>query len=158
MGALSVQYVAIPIMLQQMSDMFVTIDFVVTGAAIGISYAIGIGVGMLVSIFPALKVAKMNIVEAINPYRHEDTLYKIVKESSINYKFIIVGLLLAVNGGVIYFLFPQYFTTLDMASMSILLVCILLFFLIGLALTALGIMPVIQSALVSFFEHFSGGC
>ena len=56
------------------------------------SYAIGIGVSLAVSISPAIKVMRIQIVESINPYRHEESVYKLVKEEGVNVRLIIIGL------------------------------------------------------------------
>ncbi|MCJ7649632.1 MAG: ABC transporter permease, partial [Candidatus Lokiarchaeota archaeon] len=70
----------------------------ITLTSIMISYIIGIGVGLIVSISPAIKVMKLQLIESIHPYRHEDTLYHLQKRASVNYKIILVGLILAANG------------------------------------------------------------
>lgn len=155
-AALGIKYVALPIVETYVPEGFFIegIPFVMTPTTVLLSYAIGIGVSLAVSISPALKVARMKIVDAINPYRHEDTLYNIVKESTVNVKLILFGLLLAVNGGIIFFAIPQLLASLDFGNFAILLIVILTMFLIGLTLAGLGIMPVIQRLVVAIFSPF----
>ena len=130
------------------------IPFVVSPTAILLSYGIGIGVSLAVSISPAMKVARLKIVEAINPYRHEETLYKIMRESSVNYKLIIVGVILAINGGFIFFVIPQMLASLDFTLFAGVLIVVLVVFLLGLTFAGLGLMPLLQRALVAAFTPF----
>lgn len=119
------------------------------------AYAIGITVGLIVSIAPAVKVMRLQIVEAINPYRREDVLYHLRKKSSVNYKLIIVGVILAANGGFIYLVIPQMLMSMNISLMVGTLIAILLIFLIGLTLAGLGLMPVILNIVITAFRPFS---
>ncbi len=130
------------------------IPFVASPASIIGSYAIGIIVSLLVSLAPALKVARLQIVQAINPYRHEEVLYKIIKESRVNYKLITVGGLLAANGGFIFFVIPQMLFSMNIALMVGVLISVLLVFLIGLTFVGLGLMPLLQRFFVNVFAPF----
>jgi len=120
-----------------------------------ISYIMGIIVSLMVSIAPAIKVMKLQIVEAINPYRREDVLYHLRKKSSVNYKLILVGIILASNGGFIYLVIPQLLLTMDFALIAGVLIAILLLFLIGLTLAGLGLMPVILNIVIILFRPLS---
>ncbi|MHA1755859.1 MAG: ABC transporter permease [Promethearchaeota archaeon] len=117
-----------------------------------IAYAMGIGVGLLVSISPAIKVMKLQLIESIHPYRHEDTLYHLQKKASINYKLIIVGIILAVNGGNIYFIIPRLLISMNITLMAGTFIAVLLIFLIGLTLAGLGLMPVVLRLVIEFFR------
>lgn len=130
------------------------IPFVVSPASIIGSYSIGIIVSLLVSLAPALKVARLQIVQAINPYRHEETLYKIIKESRVNYKLILVGGILAGNGGFVFFVIPQMLFSMNIALMVGVLISVLLVFLIGLTFVGLGLMPLLQRLFVNIFSPF----
>ena len=121
-----------------------------------IAYIIGIIVSLAVSITPALKVMRLQIVEAINPYRREDVLYHLRKRASVNYKIILVGIILAGNGGFIYFVMPQLLVSMDFALIAGVLIAILLIFLIGLTLAGLGLMPVILNLVTNLFRPFAG--
>ncbi len=130
------------------------IPFVASPLSIIGSYAIGIIVSLLVSLAPALKVARLQIVQAINPYRHEETLYKIMKESRVNYKLITLGGILAGNGAFIFFVIPQLMFSMNIALMVGVLVSVLMVFLIGLTFVGLGLMPVLQRFFVNVFTPF----
>jgi len=131
------------------------LEFSFSISSILISYIIGIIVSLMVSITPALKVMKLQIVEAINPYRREDVLYHLRKKSSVNYKLILVGIILASNGGFIYLVIPQLLLTMDFALIAGVLIAILLIFLIGLTLAGLGLMPVILNIVIILFRPLS---
>ncbi len=119
------------------------------------AYVIGISVSLIVSLSPAIKVMRLQIVESINPYRREDVLYHLRKKSSVNYKLIIVGIILAANGGFIYLVIPQLFMSMNLSLLASTLIAILLIFLIGLTLAGLGLMPVILNIVINIFRPFS---
>ncbi len=123
-----------------------------TPASIFIALAMGMSVGLLVSISPALKVMRLQLIESIHPYRHEDTLYHLQKKASVNYKLILVGIILAVNGGFIYFVIPRLLISMDITLLAGTLISILLIFLIGLTLAGLGLMPVILRGVIELFR------
>ncbi|MHA1146745.1 MAG: ABC transporter permease [Promethearchaeota archaeon] len=129
-----------------------TLQFSFTIMSFLIAYLMGISVGLIVSISPALKVLRLQLIEAIHPYRHEDTLYHLQKRASINYKLIIVGIILAVNGGFIYFVIPRLLISMNMALMAGTLIAVLLIFLIGLTLAGLGLMPIVLRLTIEIFR------
>jgi len=120
-----------------------------------ISASIGMSVGLVVSISPALKVMRLQIIESIHPYRHEDSLYHLQKKATVNYKLIGIGLILALNGGFIYFVIPRLFVTMDLSLLAGTLITVLLIFLIGLTLAGLGMMPVILRLVIELFRPIS---
>jgi ABC-type antimicrobial peptide transport system permease subunit len=124
-------------------------------SSIIISYVMGMGVGLIVSISPALKVMRLQLIESIHPYRHEDTLYHLQKKSSVNYKLVLVGVILAANGGFIYFVMPRLLISMDMTLMAGTLVAILMIFLIGVTLAGLGLMPLILRLFILIFKPIS---
>lgn len=117
-----------------------------------ISYCMGIGVGLVVSISPAIKVKRLNLIESIHPYRHEDTLYHLQKKATINYKLIIVGLILAGNGLFVYLAIPRILISSDISLLAGTLITILLIFLIGITLAGIGLMPVILRITIESFK------
>ena len=110
---------------------------------------------MIVSIMPALKVSRISIVESINPYRHTEEIYKIEKEGAANVKLIFLGIVLALNGGFLYFIIPKVLLSLEFSLLANLLIGTLLFFLIGVSLMAIGLMPIFIRVLIILFEPFS---
>jgi len=132
-----------------------SISFIIQPTTIILSYAIGIGVSMIVSILPALKVSRISIVESINPYRHSEEIYKIEKEGGANVKLIFLGIVLALNGGFLYFIIPKVLLSLEFSLLVNILIGTLLFFLIGVSLMAIGLMPIFIRVLIKIFEPFS---
>ncbi|MFX1425678.1 MAG: ABC transporter permease [Promethearchaeota archaeon] len=120
-----------------------------------ISYAMGIGVGMIVSISPALKVMKLQLIESIHPYRHEDTLYHLQKKTSVNYKIILVGIILAFNGGFVFYIIPRILISNDSTLFAGVLIAILLIFNIGLTLAGLGLIPLVLRLIIELFRPFA---
>ena len=148
---------------------FIIIPFanrVITDAAIGfteltfsssmwsilIAYVMGIGVGMIVSISPALKVMKLQLIESIHPYRHEDTLYQLQKKTTVNYKIILVGIILAFNGGFVFYVIPRILISNDSTLFAGVLIAILLIFNIGLTLAGLGLIPLVLRIIIALFR------
>ncbi|MCP4761831.1 MAG: FtsX-like permease family protein [archaeon] len=129
--------------------------FVVQPSSIAIIALIGISVSLIVSIFPAFKVAKLEIVNAINPYRHDETLYKLERSQTVNYKLITVGVLLAVNGGFVFFFIPRLITTLDLTLIMSTLILLLVIFLIGLTMAGIAIMPILLRFWIYIFTPFT---
>ncbi|MBD3196285.1 MAG: FtsX-like permease family protein, partial [Candidatus Lokiarchaeota archaeon] len=132
-----------------------TLPFSVTLISIISAYLIGVSVGIFVSISPALKVRRLQIIESIHPYRHEDRLYHLQKRSSINYKLIVTGIILALNGGFVFLVIPRILVSFDLSLMAGVLIAILMIFLIGMTLAGLGIMPVILRLLIIIFRPIS---
>ncbi|MHA1670024.1 MAG: FtsX-like permease family protein [Promethearchaeota archaeon] len=131
------------------------ITYSITLASIMLSYIIGIGVGLIVSISPAIKAMKLQLIESIHPYRHEDTLYHLQKRASVNYKLIIVGLILTANGLFIIIVLPRIMISGDLALMAGVLIALLILFLIGTTLAGLGIMPIILHFFIQAFRLIS---
>jgi len=131
------------------------ISFSITFLSILISYIIGISVGLIVSISPAIKVMKLQLIESIHPYRKEDVLYKLKKKASINYKLIIVGVILASNGAFVLLVIPRLMINIDFSLLSGTLIALLILFLIGVTLAGLGIIPLILRIFIQFFRMFA---
>jgi ABC-type antimicrobial peptide transport system permease subunit len=131
---------------------FGTIPFSFTWTSIIISYIMGISVGLIVSIAPAYKVMRLQLIESIHPYRHEDTLYHLQKKATVNYKLILVGIILAFNGGFVFYVIPRIMVSGDMALFAGTLIAILLIFNIGLTLAGLGLIPVIIRLVIELFR------
>ncbi len=129
--------------------------FALNISSIIIVYSMGIGVGLIVSIAPALKVRNLQLIESIHPYRHEDTLYHLQKKASVNYKLIIIGLILSGNGLFVYMAIPRILFSADMSLLAGTLVAILMIFLIGLTLAGLGLMPIVLRGFIQLFRPFS---
>ncbi|MFX1596728.1 MAG: ABC transporter permease, partial [Promethearchaeota archaeon] len=120
-----------------------------------ISYLMGLIVGIIVSLSPALKVMRLQLIESIHPYRHEDTLYHLQQKASVNYKLIIMGVILAVNGAFVLFVIPRILISADMSLIAGVLIALLIVFLIGTTLAGLGLMPLVLRFFIQVFRLIS---
>ncbi|MFX1454049.1 MAG: ABC transporter permease [Promethearchaeota archaeon] len=134
---------------------FTKLNFSFTWWSIFISYVMGISVGMIVSISPAFKVMHLQLIESIHPYRHEDTLYHLKKKSTINYRLLLMGIILAFNGGFVFFIIPRLLISSDATLFAGTLISILLIFNIGLTLAGLGLIPIILRIVIQLFRPLS---
>ena len=159
LAQLATEFVVLPIagsvVAQSIPGLAGNITFSTTIWSILISYMIGISVGIVVSISPALKVMKLQLIESIHPYRKEDVLYKLKKRASINYKLLIVGGILTVNAALVLFVLPRILNSGDLSLFAGTLIALLLIFLIGMTLAGLGILPLILRLFIKFFQLFS---
>ena len=128
------------------------IAFYFTWYSILIAYLMGISVGIVVSIAPAIKVRQLQLIESIHPYRHEDTLYHLQKKTSVNYKLIIAGLVLAINGGFVMFVIPRLIVSMNITWMATTFIVLLLVFSIGLTLAGLGLLPIVLRFVIQIFK------
>ncbi|MHA1618501.1 MAG: ABC transporter permease [Promethearchaeota archaeon] len=157
LSAILLRFVGVPIANNRlfMAGFDATLIFVIRPSSILLSYAIGIGVSMAISVIPALKVMRMKIVESINPYRTTDEVYHMQKEGSANVKLIIIGIILSANAGFIYFLIPRIIISFQFGILASVLIITLLVFMIGVSLMAIGFMPILIRLLVKVFEPFN---
>ncbi len=120
-----------------------------------ISYLMGLIVGIIVSLSPALKVMRLQLIESIHPYRHEDTLYHLQQKTSVNYKLVIMGVILAANGAFVLFVIPRILISADLSLIAGVLIALLIVFLIGTTLAGLGLMPLVLRFFIHLFRLFS---
>jgi len=155
---LTTQFIVLPfagaVVAESIPGLAGNITFSITIWSVLISYIIGVSVGLIVSISPAVKVMKLQLIESIHPYRKEDVLYKLQKRASVNYKLLVVGAILAINGGFVLFVIPRILTTGDFALMSGTLIALLIIFLIGMTLAGLAILPLVLRLFIRFFRIF----
>lgn len=134
---------------------FTKLTFSFTWWSIMISYIMGVSVGMIVSISPALKVMRLQLIESIHPYRHEDTLYHLKKKATVNYRLILVGIILALNGGFVFYVIPRLLISTDSTLFAGTFISLLLIFNIGLTLAGLGMIPLIIRLVIGLFKPLS---
>ncbi|MHA1775418.1 MAG: hypothetical protein DRO88_02190 [Promethearchaeia archaeon] len=156
-SVLIIRFIAIPIgeNLLAENEIYASIIFFVDPTTILISYLIGIGISMAVAISPALKVSRMRIVEAINPYRHSEEVYHITKEGNANIKLIVIGIILAANAGFIYFILPRIMISFEFGILATVLIITMMVFLIGGSIMAIGFMPFLIRILIKVLEPFN---
>lgn len=156
LALIATRFVLLPIaeivVAQSIPGLAGNISFAITFWSPILAYMIGIGVGLIVSISPAIKVMGLQLIESIHPYRHEDTLYHLERKSSINYKLIIVGLILAINGAFVLFIIPRIFISMNISLMAGMLIGLLIVFLVGTTLAGIGMMPLILRLFIQGFR------
>jgi ABC-type antimicrobial peptide transport system permease subunit len=159
LAQLATQFLVLPIagavVAQSIPGLAGNITFATTVWSILISYMIGLSVGIVVSISPALKVMRLQLIESIHPYRKEDVLYKLQKRASVNYKLLLVGAILTVNAAFVLFVLPRILNSGDLSLFAGTLIALLLIFLIGMTLAGLGILPLILRIFIRFFQIFT---
>ncbi|MFX1574565.1 MAG: ABC transporter permease [Promethearchaeota archaeon] len=134
---------------------FTSLSFSLTLWSVIFSYIIGVIVGLIVSISPAVKVMRLQLIESIHPYRHEDTLYHLRQKSTVNYKLILIGVILFLNGGFVFLIIPRIMIAGDLTLFAGTLIAILLIFNIGLTLAGLGLIPLILRIFIIIFKPIS---
>ena len=97
----------------------------------------------------------MKIVDAINPYRHEESVFKLERDSSPNSKMIVFGAIFTANGLFVYVLMPQVLLSMDFTLMAGILLATLLIFLMGVSLLAIGLMPLFLRFFLWIFGPFA---
>ncbi len=136
--------------------MFVTTDFpiqnmeyVIQPQTIIVAFSIGFGVSLVVSLFPALRTAKIDIIKSITPFHKKEEGWEIKKEGSMNVRNFLVGISLATIGMIVFLLLPTISVTGDLMTVAALFIGLIVAILIGLVFASVGIIPIIQSLLIS---------
>lgn len=130
------------------------IDFVIQPQTILIAFTIGIFVSLGVSIIPALKTSKEDIIKSITPFQTEEEGWEVKKESSVKVKSILIGVSISTIGMIIFILMPRIFTTGDFMLTASLFMGLLAAILIGLVLTSIGVIPLIQRIFLGIISPF----
>nr|MDO8109531.1 ABC transporter permease [Candidatus Sigynarchaeota archaeon] len=153
-GSLFAQ-VALPILYDWLHLWTNPIQLVVQPTTILTSLALGIGITLVVTAFPAYKAASTKIVQAINPYRHQETGWKVKKEGRINTQLIAGGLSAVVAGSLVFYLIPQLVLTGEVSVILVAFIGVQLAFLLGLTLVSLGFIPGLERLILSVFRIFN---
>ncbi len=119
-----------------------------------IAFSIGTGISLLISIIPAYKTYKIDLIKAITPFQTKEEGWKVKKEGSVNIKTFFAGIAIAMIGLIIFVLMPQIFLTGDMMMVIFLFIGLLGAILIGLILASLGIIPLIQGLFLRGISPF----
>lgn len=150
-GYFTVAYAILPLIVRLLSFTAGAVVPILSTETILTSIGVGMGISMLVGIAPALKVSKMSILGAINPYRQESAGTKMVREESLNVKYIVIGAVMSGNAAFVLFIVPQIILTLDIALIVAVLVILLTVFLMGATLVGLGLLPVVQAVIMRVY-------
>ncbi|NMC07759.1 MAG: ABC transporter permease [Candidatus Lokiarchaeota archaeon] len=128
------------------------ISLVVQPSTMITSFSLGVGITLLVTAIPAYKAAATKIVHAINPYRHQETGWVVKKEGKVNTQLIAAGVGAVASGSLVFYLIPQLAITGDITVIMIAFIGVQLAFLLGLTLVSLGIVPLIEKAILAIFR------
>ncbi|MHA1146742.1 MAG: ABC transporter permease [Promethearchaeota archaeon] len=123
---------------------FSEMDFIIQPQTILVAFTIGTGVAFLVSLIPAIKTSRINLIKAITPFQTKEEGWEVTKEGSMNVKSFLIGISIATIGMIIFVLLPRVFTTGNIMLIVGLFVGLLTAILIGLVFASVGIIPLIQ--------------
>lgn len=134
----------------------VTLQIIVSPMTIVISIVAGLAVGVISSIYPAMKVTRVNIVDALMPMRGSPTKQRGVRERGISRSLITYGITISGVSGIVFFVFPTAFITQDMSVIGTLFLALLLALLVGFDLIGLGgLVPAVERVLVRIIRPFT---
>jgi ABC-type antimicrobial peptide transport system permease subunit len=146
---------ALPILYNWLGMWTNPISLVVQPLTIATSFGLGIGITLLVTAIPAYKAATTKIVQAINPYRHQETGWVVKKEGKVNGQLIAAGLAAVAAGSLVFYLIPQLALTGDIMVIMVAFIGVQITFLLGLTLVSLGIVPILERVILFFFRIFN---
>lgn len=149
------EYVLLPLIANLAQFTIGEVTAILSTQTIALSVGVGMGMSMIVGIAPALKASRMSILGAINPYRKETVGTKMVKEGSLNLKYILIGVITTGNATFVLYIVPQILLTLDIGLIVAVLIILLTTFLLGATVIGLGLIPAIQKVVHKLFTIFS---
>ncbi len=128
-------------------DFFSGIDviFIILPETVVLVLIIGISVALGVSLLPAIKTSKLDLIKSITPFQSKEEGWEISKEGSMNVKSFLIGISISTIGTIIFILMPRIFITGDFMLIAIFFVGLLAAIVIGLVFASVGIVPLIQS-------------
>jgi ABC-type antimicrobial peptide transport system permease subunit len=133
---------------------FQNLDYVIQPQTIIIAFSIGSIVSLVISLLPALKTGKLNIIKSITPFHSKEEGWEVKKEGSMNVRNFLIGLSIATIGMVVFILLPNIVVTGDFMSIAGLFIGLLGAILIGLVFSSIGIVPIIQNGLLYVISPF----
>ncbi|TXT58068.1 MAG: conserved membrane protein of unknown function [Promethearchaeota archaeon] len=128
------------------------IQFVILPQTLIIAGTIGSLVPLVVSLFPALKTAQVDLIKSITPFQQEGEGWEIKKEGSMNVKLVLIGISISTIGVIIFVLMPQVFVSGDFMLIAGLFIGLLAAILIGMVFASIGIIPFIQTAFLKIIS------
>ena len=123
-------------------------EYVIQPQTIIVAFLIGFGVSLVVSLFPALRTAKIDIIKSITPFHKKEEGWEIKKEGSMNIRNFLIGISLATIGMLVFLLLPVISVTGDLMTVAALFIGLIIAILLGLVFASVGIIPIIQSLLI----------
>ncbi len=121
-----------------------TIETVIKPFTIIFAFTLGLVVSISVAMIPAIKTVKIDIIKAITPFQIKEEGWEVVKEGSMNVKSFFSGIAISTIGIVVFALLPRIIATGDYTLTAGLFIGLLCAILVGLVLTSVGIIPLIQ--------------
>ncbi|MFX1442556.1 MAG: ABC transporter permease [Promethearchaeota archaeon] len=127
-------------------------EFIIQPSTIFFGLTIGSLVSLLISLLPAIRASKLNIIKSITPFQTKDAGWEISKEGSMNVKSFIIGICVATVGMIVFVLLPRIFTTGNTMLISFLFIGLVSAILIGLVFASVGIIPLIQKLFIAMIS------
>lgn len=128
------------------------VEYIIQPQTILLAFSIGAGGALGVSVLPALKTAKMNLIKSITPFHAKEEGWEVKKEGSINVKSFLVGISIATIGMVVFVLLPTVFVSGDFMLIAGLFIGLLGAILIGFVFASVGIVPLIQQIFLGLIK------
>jgi len=123
---------------------YAEVEWVIHPDTLILTFTIGTLVSLAVSLLPALKTAKIDIIKSITPFQTKEEGWEVKKEGSMNVKSFLTGIAVATIGMIVFILMPNIFVTGDFMLTSALFIGLLAAIVIGLVFASVGIIPIIQ--------------
>ena len=131
---------------------FQNVEYIIQPQTILLAFSIGAGGALAVSVLPALKTAKMNLIKSITPFHAKEEGWEVKKEGSINVKSFLVGISIATIGMVVFVLLPTIFVSGEFMLIAGLFIGLLGAILIGFVFASVGIVPLIQQIFLGLIK------
>jgi ABC-type antimicrobial peptide transport system permease subunit len=123
-------------------------EYVIQPSTIILAFSIGSIVSLVVSLLPAFKTAKIDIIKSITPFHKKEQGWEVKKEGSMNVRSFLIGSSLATIGMLVFILLPSVFITGDFMLIAGLFIGLIAAILLGMVFASVGIIPFIQSLLI----------
>jgi ABC-type antimicrobial peptide transport system permease subunit len=130
--------------LYQFQFEFAEVEWVIQPDTLLMTFLIGTIAALAVSLLPAIKTARIDIIKSITPFQTKEEGWEVKKEGSMNVKSFLTGISVAVIGMIVFVLMPNIFITGDFMLISGLFIGLLAAIVIGLVFASIGIIPLIQ--------------
>lgn len=147
-------HVGLPIFYNWLGMWTNPIELVVLPSTVLISFLTGIGITFIVSARPAMKAARTKIVNAINPYKHKQSSWKVKREGQVDSKLVSSGIAAVIAGSMVFFLIPQIVLTGDVYVLLVAFIGVQGALLLGLTLLSLGFVPGFEWVIWRIFKFF----
>ena len=133
---------------------FQNFDYVIQPQTIILAFIIGSATSLVISLLPAIKTSKLNIIKSITPFHSKEEGWEVKKEGSLNVRNFLIGMSIATIGMVVFILLPNIVVTSNFMSIAGLFIGLLGAILIGLVFSSVGIVPIIQSSVLFGISPF----